>query len=42
MEYILTDNFSNMKCAFKVQAFPAEDSDDVADDGEEAASVIQP
>ena len=44
VEYILTDNASNMKSAFKVN-FPAEDDDDddddVDDDGDDAASVIQ-
>ena len=39
VEYILTDNASNMKSAFKVN-FPAED--DVAEDGNEAVAVMQP
>ena len=40
VEYILTDNASNMKSAFKVH-FPAEDDGDVAEDGE-AVAVMQP
>ena len=38
VEYILTDNASNMKSAFKVH-FPAEDDGETADESDEAVAV---
>ena len=38
VEYILTDNASNMKSAFKVH-FPAEDNGETADESDEAVAV---